>query len=129
MPLGTFAVFTSPDQTDPTRLLQLAVDKQGVISGTLHNGSTDKAYVVQGRVDKKTQRVAMTIGANSDVILETGLYNLTQPQTEALVHYGSKRTDTYTLVRLNKPPDDAGGAAPGSPTGPAGPPQGDAATQ
>lgn len=112
LPLGTFAVFTSPDQTDPTRLLQLAVDKQGVISGTLHNGSTDKAYVVQGRVDKQTQRVAMTIGANSDVILETGLYNLTQPQTEALVHYGSKRTDTYTLVRLNKPPDSA--AAPGS---------------
>jgi len=112
LPLGTFAVFTKPDQTDPTRLLQLAVDKQGIISGSLHNAATDKDYVVQGRVDKQTQRVAMTIGAHSDVILETGLYNLTQPQTEALVHYGPQRTATYTLVRMNKPPDGDGQATP-----------------
>ncbi len=115
MPLGTFAVFTSPDQTDPTRLLQLAVDRQAIISGTLHNGSTDKAYLVQGKVDKKTQRVAMTIGDKSDVVLETGLYNLTQPQTDALVHYGPDRTETYTLVRLNKPPDTADAPPPSSP--------------
>ena len=89
--------------------MQLAVDKAGIVSGTMHNSSTGKTYVVQGRVDKQTQRVAFTIGANSDVVMETGIFNLTKPQTPVLVHFGPKKTETYLLVRLD-PPKDAGGS-------------------
>jgi len=110
LPLGTFAVETSASETSTTRQLQLAVDKAGIISGTMHNSSTDKMYVVQGRVDKQTQRAAFTIGDKSDVVMETGIFNLTKPQTQVLVHFGPSKTETYLLVRLD-PPKEAGGDA------------------
>jgi hypothetical protein len=113
LPLGTFAVETSASDTSTTRQLQLAVDKAGIISGTMHNSSTDKMYVVQGRVDKQTQRAAFTIGDKSDVVMETGIFNLTKPQTQVLVHFGPTKTETYLLVRLD-PPKEAGGDASGN---------------
>jgi hypothetical protein len=78
----------------------------------MHNSSTNKTYVVQGRVDKETQRAAFTIGDKSDVVMETGIFNLTKPQTPVLVHFGPSKTETYLLVRLD-PPKDAGGDASG----------------
>jgi hypothetical protein len=109
LPLGTFALVTSTDDTNPTRVLQLAVDKQGIISGTLHNSATDQTAVVQGQVDKQTQRVAFSIGDKSHTVIETGIYNLTQPQTQVLVHFGPEKTETYLLVRLDKPAGDQTG--------------------
>ncbi len=107
LPLGTFAIVTDQNQPDTNRQLQLAVDKQGIISGTMYNAATGKSYVVQGRVDKQTQRVAFTIGANSDIVIETGIYNLTKDETPVLAHYGKDRTEKYLLVRLQAPTDDA----------------------
>lgn len=109
MPLGTFAVSTSKKETDPSRVMQLAVDKQGVISGTLYNTSTDQTQAIQGQVDKETQRVAFRIGDNENVVAETGLYNLTQSEAQLLVHYGTERTETFLLVRLDAPPEDGAG--------------------
>ena len=42
-------------------VLQLAVSKEGVISGTYCNSDTDSARPVKGTVDKKTQRAASTL--------------------------------------------------------------------
>ncbi len=110
LPLGTFALVTSTSDTNPSRVLQLAVNREGIISGTLHNSATDQTAVVQGQVDKATQRVAFTIGDKSHTVIETGIYNLTQPQTQVLVHYGTQKTEHYLLVRLDKPENaDAGG--------------------
>jgi hypothetical protein len=104
MPLGTFTVSSSENDTDPSRVLQLAVDKAGVISGTLYNQKTDRTVTVQGQVDKETQRVAFRFG-ESDVVAETGLYNLTQHEVPLLVHFGDTRVDNYLLVRLDAPQD------------------------
>lgn len=106
LPLGTFALVSNENDPNPSRILQLAVDKAGIISGTMHNNATDKEYLVQGRVDSQTQRVAFTIGENTNVVMETGLYNLTQDEAPALVHYGDSRTEQYLLVRLDAPPAD-----------------------
>lgn len=103
--LGTFAMDTSETDTSSTRLLQLAVDQNGIISGTMHNTSTKQSHLVQGRVDQQSQRVAFTIGDKSNVVLETGIYNLTQPQAPILVHFGTDHTEHYFLVRLD-PPDE-----------------------
>jgi hypothetical protein len=114
MPLGTFAVSTDQREKEPSRIIQLAVDKQGVISGTMVNTLTDESQPVQGQVDKQTQRVAFRIGDNQDVVAETGLYNLTQNDVPLLVHYGVDKTENYLLVRLDAPEDgaaDAGGGA------------------
>jgi hypothetical protein len=111
MPLGTFAVSTSEKETDPTRVMQLAVDRQGIISGTMLNTITNESQPIQGAVDKDTQRVAFRIGDNQDVVAETGLYNLTQSDVPLLVHYGTDRTENYLLVRLDAPPEDGEEAA------------------
>jgi hypothetical protein len=92
-------------------VIQLAVDKDGIVSGTMHNKTTNQTFPVQGRVDKDTQRVAFTIGDAKDVVFETGIYNLTQQQTPVLVH-GDGREEIYLLLRLEQPKDGAAATAP-----------------
>lgn len=107
--LGTFTVSAGEQDVDPTRILQLAVSKEGIISGTLFNTATDTTQAIQGQVDKQTQRVAMRFGDSEDIIAETGLYNLTQVEAPVLVHFGPEKIENWLLVRLDDPaPDDAG---------------------
>lgn len=110
MPLGTFAVSTSAQDTDGSLVVQLAVDRAGVISGTLYNRQTQRSSVIQGRVDKSTQRVAFNDVDDPDVVCETGIYNLLQPQASVLVHHGPKETENILFVRLDPPAatDDSG---------------------
>jgi hypothetical protein len=114
IPLGTFSVATSQDETNPARVIQLAHDnKQGLISGTIFNKESGNLYTVQGRVDPDTQRVAFTIGKDPNVVMETGLFNLTQNETPVLVHFGPSKTATYLFARLPEPQqsESAEGAA------------------
>jgi hypothetical protein len=89
-------------------VLQLAINKEGVISGTYYNTNTDIGRPVKGMVDKTSQRAAWTFadGKNTDIIMETGLYNLTQDQTEALVHFGKDKTQQWLMVRLKQPEEE-----------------------
>src|SRR5262245_65472197 len=104
VPLGTFSVATSAEDTNPTRVAQLAYDnKQGLISGTIFNKQSNNLYTLQGKVDPQTQRVAFTIGNDANIIMETGLYNLTQNATPVLVHFGPTQTATYVFSRLPEP--------------------------
>jgi hypothetical protein len=103
MPLGTFAVSSSDSEQMPTRSVQLAVNKQGVVSGTLFNETTETAQTLLGQVDKETQRVALRIGESDDVIMETGLYNLTQDECPVMVHFGPDKVEYWLLVRLEYP--------------------------
>ena len=111
LPLGTFALSADADDKQPSRVVQLAVDKDGVISGTMTNQETKQTYPIQGRVDKETQRVAFTIGDAKDVVFETGIFNLTQQQTPVLAH-GEGRDETYLLLRLEPPKEGGEAAAP-----------------
>ena len=79
LPLGVFAL-TKPDQTSSDVTIQLAINKQGIIRGNYTDNQTDKTQVIQGALDKKTQRVAFTIGDNKSEVIETGLYNLTKEE-------------------------------------------------
>jgi hypothetical protein len=105
MPLGTFAVSTGEADEQPSWIVQLAVNKQGVVSGTLYNVTTDDAKTLLGQVDKNTQRVAVRVG-EGDLVLETGLYNLTQAEAPALVHFAADRTENWLLVRLEAPEEE-----------------------
>lgn len=106
MALGTFAVSSNENEADPSRVIQLAVSKTGIISGTLYNTETDDAQTVQGQVDKETQRVAFRIGESDKIVVETGIYNLTQDEAPVLVHYGGEQTENWLLVRLDEPAED-----------------------
>ena len=103
LPLGTFALATSREDRETNRVIQLAVDKDGIVSGTLIDRETDETFAVQGRVDRQTQRMAFTIGDNQDLVYETGVYNLTQAETPILVHGGPDSRATQLLIRLEAP--------------------------
>ncbi|QDU61829.1 hypothetical protein Pan216_26940 [Planctomycetes bacterium Pan216] len=108
MPLGVYAL-TNSDKGDATMYLQLAISKDGKISGTYYNTMTNQNLPVYGSVDEKTQRAAWYIGTNKDTVMETGLYNLTKPQTPILVHFGKDKTQQWLMVHLDQPKEDGSG--------------------
>ena len=109
LPLGVFA-FTKPDQTTSDISIQLAVNKEGVIRGNYTDSATKQNQVVQGSIDKKTQRVAFTVGDNKTSVIETGLYNLTKEESPCLLHIGKDQTEQWLLVRLKQPQQSSGEA-------------------
>jgi hypothetical protein len=102
LPLGSWAL-TNEDQGDPTMFIQLAVNKQGVLMGTYYNATTDEAQPIIGAIDPKTQRAAWYIGDNKTTVMETGAYNLSAPETQVLVHFGTDQTQTRIMVRMQEP--------------------------
>lgn len=102
LPLGVFAL-TKPGQTDSVVTIQLAVNKEGIIRGNYTDTRSDTTKSIEGSVDKKTQRVAFTVGGNKSNLIETGLYNLTKDEAPALIHIGENKTEQYLLVRLDNP--------------------------
>lgn len=107
MPLGVFGVARAKDDSDPSHFLQLAVSKEGYIAGTCYNLINDQTLPVTGSVDKTSQRAAWRFADNPDVVMETGIFNLTQDTAPALVHFGKDKTETRLLVRMEKPKEEA----------------------
>jgi hypothetical protein len=103
-PLGVFALTQANEQTS-NNLFQLALNKDGIIRGNYYDGLMDTTTPVYGAVDKKTQRAAWTIGKKNDRVFETGVFNLTKPETPVLVHFGPDRTLQWLLVRVEPPKD------------------------
>lgn len=112
MPLGVYAITTDgkPSDAEPMMYLQLAVSKQGVLSGTLQNTLTDSAQSIEGMVDKQTQRAAWTPAGKTSPIMETGISNLTQDTTPVLVHFADESTQQWLLVRLDQPKEETNSA-------------------
>lgn len=102
LPLGVFAL-TKPDKAQSAVTIQLAVNKDGVIRGNYTDTNTDKTQLIQGSIDKQTQRAAFTVGDDTTHLIETGLYNLTKDEAPCLLHFGSERTEQWLLVRLQEP--------------------------
>lgn len=113
MPLGVFALSSDGGESSPSKMMQLAVSKDGIIAGTYFNTATDQALSIQGKVDRLSQRAAWTIGDNKNTVFDTGIYNLTENQTPVLVHFGTGTTQNWLLVRLD-PPKDSQKPAPAS---------------
>ncbi len=108
--LGIFAITTDGEPTgaDPTMFLQLAVSKQGILSGTFQNTATNTVQAVEGMVDKQTQRAAWTAADKIRPLMETGIVNLALDSTPALVHFADGTTQQCLLVRLEKPAAEKG---------------------
>jgi hypothetical protein len=117
LPLGVWAI-AQEEKGDAYMFFQIAIDKNGVVTGGYENVLSGEKSPISGQVDKKTQRVAWKIGSNNTVI-ETGLQNLTQDVAGCLVHFGADMTQTWLLVRLRQPemptaPQTASGETKGS---------------
>jgi hypothetical protein len=115
LPLGVFAI-ARDGVPDKNLLVQLAVTKEGVIGGTATNKLTGASFPIEGKVDKETQRAVWnyTDDKNTRIVMETSVYNLTQPEATGLVHYGPDDIQVVELVRLEAP--EGGAPAASTPT-------------
>ncbi len=105
LPLGVFAV-TREGESQTSRLFQLAINKKGIIRGNYEDTLAGNVEPINGSVDKKTQRVAWTIGDNKTIVIETGLSNLTMDEAPALVHFSADNSEQVLLVRLQEPEEN-----------------------
>ncbi len=107
LPLGVFAL-TQKDGSveDATLFMQLAISKEGIIAGTFQNTATDESKEVEGTIDEKTQRAAWGPVGEAWPIMETGIYNLSENEAGALVHFGEGDTQQWQMVRLDEPKED-----------------------
>jgi hypothetical protein len=108
LPLGVFAIIAETDQTQTDKVIQLALNREGVIRGNYQDLLTDQVTPVSGSVDKKTERVALKLQGNDSLVMEIGLYNLTNDEVPALVHVDADRREPRTLIRLKNPEEPAG---------------------
>jgi hypothetical protein len=81
----------------------LAISKEGVISGTLHNSLTNTTQTIEGMADKESQRCAWNVVGKTWPIMETGIVNLTEDTAPALVHFADDQTQQWLMVRLEEP--------------------------
>lgn len=102
LPLGVFAMVQADEKTS-NHIFQLAVNKQGIIRGNYYDAVTDTTTEVSGSVSKQSQRAAWTVGDRKNPVYEAGIANLTEPETTMVVHYGTERTQQFTLIRLEEP--------------------------
>lgn len=104
-PLGVFAITRQGLNQTQQSCLQLAVTREGLIGGTYFNEATGTSRPIEGSVDQATQRVAWTFadGRNTDFVVESSFYNLTQDQVPVLVHFGPERVQEGLLVRVEAP--------------------------
>jgi hypothetical protein len=100
-PLGVFAMVQT-DQDHPQIILQFAMNKSGQIAGNYQDLVSDTTLPIHGSVDKKSQRVAWTVGSNRKNVAETGLYNLTKDEAPVLMHQGADKTQQWLLIRLKQ---------------------------
>jgi hypothetical protein len=104
MPLGVFALAPKEGSAeDATLFIQLAISKDGIIAGTFQNTATGNSFEVEGTVDEKSQRAAWGPVGESWPIMETGIYNLTENESGALLHFEDGQTQEWTMVRLDDP--------------------------
>ena len=105
LPLGIFALTEDgeSDGPEPTIFLQLAISKEGIIAGTMQNTATGNAAEVQGTIDQMSQRAAWGLVDRDWPIMETGLYNLTNDDASALLHFEDGQTQQWLMVRLEEP--------------------------
>ena len=113
MPLGVFAMVRN-EQQHPQLIMQMALNKQGILRGNYTDELSEHTLPIHGAVDQQTQRAAWTVGNNQQTVMEAGLSDLASGEAPALIHKNGK-TDHWILIRLDQPGQPAGDAPPPKP--------------
>ena len=101
LPLGVFAMVRN-EQEHPHLIMQLAVNRQGMLRGNYTDEVTENTQPIRGAVDQNAQRAAWIVGNHQSLVMEAGLSNLSEGDAPALIHKNGK-TDHWLLVRLKQP--------------------------
>jgi len=105
LPLGVYSL-APKGQQEASAMVQLSVSKDGIVRGSYYDLLSNQAHPVQGAVDKKTQRVAWTVGSNGKVLFETSLANLTQETGPLSVHYENGQSRQWTVAQYEGEEDE-----------------------
>lgn len=105
--LGVWGLVQGDDKS-ASNYFQLAIDSNGILRGNYFDQFMGTTSKVTGSVNKQTQRAAWIIGDNKNMVFDTGLANLTKPQTPVLVHIGKDKTQQWLLVRMDQPQAPSG---------------------
>lgn len=102
VPLGVFTIASSIDEAGVSnRIIQLAINRTGELSGVFYNTATNTTHTITGKVVPETQRAYWSLTDRADSpILSTGIYNLTEEQTPVQVYFPNGSGQIWTLVRL-----------------------------
>ena len=100
-PLGVFAMVRN-EQQHPHLIMQLAVNRQGMLRGNYTDEVTEATQPIKGAIDQNSQRAAWIVGNHQTLVMEAGLSNLSEGDAPALIHKNGK-TDHWLLVRLKQP--------------------------
>ncbi len=110
LPLGVFTL-AAENEKDADAMLQLAVNKEGVLRGTYYDLENDKEEPIHGAIDKQTQQVAWTVGTDKENVYETALASLTGESGPLAMHGEDGELERLTMARMSEPPADAKPAA------------------
>lgn len=104
MSLGVFSISKNSESlATPNLFIQLALDKGGMISGTLFNAQTNESHELEGSVDSTSQRALWKVASSQGgPVIETGIYNLTQDEVPIQIHFANGQVQQGLLVRVDK---------------------------
>lgn len=105
LPLGVFTLAPSiQGAANSTMFIQLAVDRNGEISGTFYNSSTDISFPLVGFIDKQTQEAFWEISGENTFAPEmaTGIFNLTQDVADVEMTFPTGVVQNWILVKVGR---------------------------
>jgi hypothetical protein len=105
LPLGVYTL-APKGQDESTASVRLAVSKDGVVRGVYYDSLGHQGHPVRGAVDKKTQRVAWTVGDNKNAVFETSLASLTHDKGNVSVQLANGQKRPFTIARYEKDESD-----------------------
>lgn len=102
--LGVFALTDlNGDETTASIYMQLALSKDGQISGAYYNSFTDTTSDIQGRVDRASQRATWKIvGSDKAPTFETAVYNFARDEITVSVNYPDNSYQNMLLIHLQQ---------------------------
>ncbi|WP_339745002.1 hypothetical protein [uncultured Rubinisphaera sp.] len=106
-PLGVFALASDENQ-EASFIVQLAINQDGILSGTFYDEKSQETRPLLGRVDEGSQRAVWHFADDpqNGIVMETMLFNLSRDETSVLVHFGEETTESWLMVRIPEPEEN-----------------------
>ncbi|MBN2477631.1 MAG: hypothetical protein JXB62_23690 [Pirellulales bacterium] len=101
MTIGVFALKPT-GQTEATRVVHLAVARNGTLGGTHYDLVSDSVQDVRGSVDKANLRMAWTVGEKGPVVFETPLEELSKPAARVTAHFPNGKNGPWQMVPVGQ---------------------------
>lgn len=104
LPLGVFALGSTADEAaNSDMFVQLAVNRNGELSGTYYNAAMDQSFPLIGFIDPETQEAYWQVpGERSAPEMATGIFNLTQDVADVELTFSNRLIQNWTLVRISQ---------------------------